>query len=80
MRAFIDNDANLGALAEQTYGTREHAETVVYVKASTGVGAGIIVHNSVLRGHGGMAGNWVTSPWTRTVRSASAVDAAVSRR
>ncbi|MET7600831.1 ROK family transcriptional regulator [Streptomyces sp. NPDC004082] len=56
VRAFIDNDANLGALAEQTYGTREHAETVVYVKASTGVGAGIIVHNSVLRGHGGMAG------------------------
>ncbi|GAA2334541.1 ROK family transcriptional regulator [Streptomyces kunmingensis] len=56
VRAFIDNDANLGALAEQTYGSREHAETVVYVKASTGVGAGIIVHNSVLRGHGGMAG------------------------
>ncbi|MFE6286235.1 ROK family protein [Streptomyces sp. NPDC057877] len=54
--AVIDNDANLGALAEQTYGTREHAETVVYVKASTGVGAGIIVHNSVLRGRGGMAG------------------------
>ncbi|MGQ4476374.1 ROK family transcriptional regulator [Streptomyces sp. SAS_276] len=56
VRAFIDNDANLGALAEQTYGTRENAETVVYVKASTGVGAGIIVHNNVLRGHGGMAG------------------------
>lgn len=56
VRAFIDNDANLGALAEQTYGTREHAETVVYVKASTGIGAGIIVHNNVLRGHGGMAG------------------------
>ncbi|MFF5016124.1 ROK family transcriptional regulator [Streptomyces sp. NPDC001165] len=56
VRAVIDNDANLGALAEQTYGTREHAETVVYVKVSTGVGAGIIVHNSVLRGHRGMAG------------------------
>ncbi|MFE9839241.1 ROK family transcriptional regulator [Streptomyces sp. NPDC005551] len=56
VRGFIDNDANLGALAEQTYGTRENAETVVYVKASTGVGAGIIVHNVVLRGHGGMAG------------------------
>ncbi|MEU4875280.1 ROK family transcriptional regulator [Streptomyces sp. NPDC021608] len=56
VRAVIDNDANLGALAEQTYGTRENAETVVYVKASTGVGAGIIVHNNVLRGHRGMAG------------------------
>ncbi|MES4890545.1 ROK family transcriptional regulator [Streptomyces sp. NPDC096012] len=56
VRTFIDNDANLGALAERTYGTREHAETVVYVKASTGIGAGIIVHTSVLRGHGGMAG------------------------
>ncbi|WP_206189302.1 ROK family transcriptional regulator [Streptomyces prasinus] len=56
VRAVIDNDANLGALAEQTYGTRENSETVVYVKASTGVGAGIIVHNTVLRGHRGMAG------------------------
>ncbi|MFB0617901.1 ROK family transcriptional regulator [Streptomyces sp. AGS-58] len=54
--ASIDNDANLGALAEQTYSRREHAETVVYVKVSTGVGAGIIVHNSLLRGRGGMAG------------------------
>ncbi|MFG2635649.1 ROK family transcriptional regulator [Streptomyces sp. NPDC048362] len=54
--AYIDNDANLGALAEQTYGTREHAETVIYVKVSTGVGAGIIVHNLLLRGRRGMAG------------------------
>ncbi|MFJ8029124.1 ROK family transcriptional regulator [Streptomyces sp. NPDC096032] len=54
--AFIDNDANLGALAEQTYGRREHAETVVYVKVSTGIGAGIIVHNLLLRGRRGMAG------------------------
>ncbi|MFG2439645.1 ROK family transcriptional regulator [Streptomyces sp. NPDC048508] len=56
VRAIMDNDANLGALAERTYGTQEHAETVVYVKASTGIGAGIIVHNNMLRGHRGMAG------------------------
>ncbi|HZF90670.1 ROK family transcriptional regulator [Streptomyces sp.] len=56
VHAVIDNDANLGALAEQTYSRREHAETVIYVKASTGVGAGIIIHNNLLRGRGGMAG------------------------
>ncbi|MEU9630753.1 MULTISPECIES: ROK family transcriptional regulator [Streptomyces] len=54
--AVIDNDANLGALAEQTYGTHTHAETVVYVKVSGDVGAGIITHNTILRGRRGMAG------------------------
>ncbi|WP_405791661.1 ROK family protein [Streptomyces sp. NBC_01506] len=52
----LDNDANLGALAEQTFGTDEGLETVVYVKVSTGVGAGLIIGNSMVRGHRGMAG------------------------
>lgn len=52
----IDNDANLGAMAEQIYGMDEPAETVVYVKATTGVGVGIMIGDVLYRGHRGMAG------------------------
>jgi predicted NBD/HSP70 family sugar kinase len=52
----MDNDANLGALAEQTYGSDEAVEHVVYVKASTGVGVGIMIGSTLLRGQRGMAG------------------------
>ncbi|NUT49473.1 MAG: ROK family transcriptional regulator [Saccharothrix sp.] len=52
----IDNDANLGAMAEQIYGMDEPAETVVYVKATNGVGVGIMIGDMLYRGHRGMAG------------------------
>ncbi|MCK2242518.1 MULTISPECIES: ROK family transcriptional regulator [unclassified Crossiella] len=52
----MDNDANLGALAEQTYGSDEAIEHVAYVKASTGVGVGIMIGSILLRGQRGMAG------------------------
>ncbi|WP_197287487.1 ROK family protein [Streptomyces apocyni] len=51
----LDNDANLGALAEQTYATDGHAEIVVYIKGSTGIGAGLVISNTPIRGRG-MAG------------------------
>ncbi|WP_165989968.1 ROK family protein [Streptomyces sp. YIM 98790] len=51
-----DNDANLAALAEHTYETQEHDETLVFVKASTGVGAGVVVGSRLIRGERGMAG------------------------
>lgn len=56
IRVAIDNDANLGAMAEQTYGLEEPIEAVVYVKASTGVGAGIMIGDKLMRGDRGMAG------------------------
>lgn len=56
VRTAIDNDANLGALAEQIYGMDEPAETVVYIKATSGVGAGIVIGDHVYRGHRGMGG------------------------
>ncbi|GGO84284.1 ROK family transcriptional regulator [Wenjunlia tyrosinilytica] len=56
VRAVQDNDANLGALAEQTYATDSDFETVVYIKASTGIGAGLIIGNNLIRGHRGIAG------------------------
>ncbi|MBW4716283.1 ROK family transcriptional regulator [Saccharothrix obliqua] len=52
----MDNDANLGALAEQTYTSEEAVEHVVYVKASTGVGIGIVVGSNLVRGRRGAAG------------------------
>ncbi|HET6855607.1 MAG TPA: ROK family protein [Streptomyces sp.] len=54
--AALDNDANLGALAEQTYATSDDTETVVYLKASTDIGAGLVVANLTIRGRHGIAG------------------------
>ncbi|WP_460339890.1 ROK family transcriptional regulator [Actinoallomurus acanthiterrae] len=52
----VDNDANLGALAEVTWGAaRGHADAA-YIKISTGVGAGIVIGGRVYHGPGGTAG------------------------
>lgn len=53
---FIDNDANLGALAEAWWGAGTHQQSLVFVKVATGVGAGIVVDGVVLGGACGMAG------------------------
>jgi predicted NBD/HSP70 family sugar kinase/biotin operon repressor len=52
----VDNDANLGALAEMTYGAARGARDLVYVKAASGVGAGIVLGGRLHRGIRGMAG------------------------
>jgi predicted NBD/HSP70 family sugar kinase len=52
----VDNDANLGALAEARWGAGRRAETLVYVKASTGIGAGLVIGGRVFRGSSGTAG------------------------
>ena len=39
---FVDNDANLGALAESTHGASRAYRDSVYVRASHGTGAGIV--------------------------------------
>lgn len=51
----LDNDANLGALAESVY-AHSGREILLYVKASTGVGAGICVGGRLFRGASGVAG------------------------
>ena len=51
-----ENDANLGALAEALWGSGQGARLMVYVKASTGVGAGIVVQGQLFRGVSGTAG------------------------
>lgn len=53
---YVENDANLGALAELTFGaTRRYADNV-YVRASYGTGAGIILGGRLHRGFAGTAG------------------------
>lgn len=52
----MDNDANLGALGESTYGNYADSETLIYVKASTGIGAGIVIGGNLIRGRVGVAG------------------------
>jgi predicted NBD/HSP70 family sugar kinase len=53
---FIDNDANLGALAESTFGAAAGARTALYVLLSVGVGLGIVIAGQVFRGAIGIAG------------------------
>lgn len=52
----IENDANLGALAEMTWGAGKDCSNFAYVKAATGIGAGIVIEGRLLRGATGTAG------------------------
>jgi predicted NBD/HSP70 family sugar kinase len=52
----LDNDANLGALAEVTRGAGVGARDAVYLMVSGGIGAGLILDGEVYRGTGGTAG------------------------
>jgi glucokinase len=52
----MDNDANVGALGEGTYGAGKRAEPLLYMTLSTGIGGGILHTGSVLRGADSYAG------------------------
>jgi predicted NBD/HSP70 family sugar kinase/biotin operon repressor len=52
----IENDANLGALAELTWGSGRGCDNLAYIKAATGIGAGIVVDGKLVRGASGTAG------------------------
>ena len=54
----IDNDGNLGALAEQRIGVAKGEKSVLYMTISTGCGGGIVLNGEVYRGHGGDAGEF----------------------
>lgn len=53
---FVDNDANLGALAEHWWGAGQGASELLYVKVGAGVGAGYIIRGELYRGATGRAG------------------------
>jgi predicted NBD/HSP70 family sugar kinase/biotin operon repressor len=52
----MENDANLGALAEMTWGAGRDCSNFAYIKAATGIGAGIVIDGKLLRGATGTAG------------------------
>ena len=52
----IDNDANLGALAERWWGAGQGIDDFAYIKLATGIGAGFCVDGKVYRGSSGIAG------------------------
>lgn len=52
----LDNDGNLGALAEFLFGAGEGLENLVYVKLSSGIGAGLVLRGKLYRGQTGIAG------------------------
>lgn len=52
----IENDANLGALAELTWGAGRDCLNFAYIKAATGIGAGIVIDGQLLHGATGTAG------------------------
>ncbi len=52
----VDNDANLGALAEHAWGAAKGKSEVAYIKASSGIGAGLVSGGRLQHGVGGTAG------------------------
>jgi predicted NBD/HSP70 family sugar kinase len=52
----VENDANLGALGEFVWGAGQDHSELVYVKLSSGVGAGLLLSGRLYRGAGGTAG------------------------
>lgn len=53
---FVDNDANVGALAEARLGKAAGKENLIYVTISTGIGGGLYLNGQIVRGSYGAAG------------------------
>jgi len=56
VRVFLDNDANMGALAEGWWGAGRSTAHFAYIKVGTGVGAGYLIDRGTYRGSTGIAG------------------------
>jgi predicted NBD/HSP70 family sugar kinase len=56
VRTIVDNDANLGALAEGLWGVGRGLTDFAYVKVSTGIGSGLVLNGKLYRGISGTAG------------------------
>jgi predicted NBD/HSP70 family sugar kinase len=52
----VENDANLGALAELVWGAGRGKSELAYIKVSTGIGAGLVSGGRLQHGVGGTAG------------------------
>jgi len=52
----VDNDANLGALAERWWGAGRGVDDFAYIKLATGIGLGQVIRGQIYRGATGVAG------------------------
>lgn len=52
----LDNDANMGALAESRHGAGRGIADLAYIKLGTGIGCGLVVNGEVYRGSVGASG------------------------
>jgi predicted NBD/HSP70 family sugar kinase len=52
----VDNDANLGALAEASFGAGRGLSDIVYFRLGSGLGAGLVLGGRLHRGASGLAG------------------------
>jgi glucokinase-like ROK family protein len=52
----VENDANLGVLAEFVWGSGKGHTDIIYIKLSSGVGAGLLLGGRLHEGAGGTAG------------------------
>jgi len=52
----VDNDVNLGALAEAAYGAGRDETDLLYLMLSDGIGAGLVLNGRPYRGKAGFAG------------------------
>ncbi len=53
---FVDNDANVAALAEHRYGAGRGYDNLIYATLATGIGGALILNGQLFRGMHGMAG------------------------
>ena len=53
---FIENDANLGAMAEVALGAARDVRNAIYLMIGAGIGAGLVVDGKIIHGAGGTAG------------------------
>ncbi len=56
LKTFVDNDVNLSAIGEKKYGQGKDAACFVFLEISNGIGAGIIIHDELVRGAQNSAG------------------------
>jgi predicted NBD/HSP70 family sugar kinase len=52
----LDNDANVGALGESTFGVGRGSHVMAYLRLAAGIGAGLVINGRPFRGASGIAG------------------------
>lgn len=53
---FVENDANASTWAEYHMGAGVGADPMIFITISTGIGSGVIIHNRLIQGRNGYAG------------------------